>query len=386
MAEVHEEMDPHIKAEWDKADTDKSGSLTFKEVVGLLHKLNLKLKDKDIKKKFKEVDQDGNAQLDYLEFVDFVERLKVRPEIEEIFLKFSDAKTYLMSVEQLVKFLHTIQKEVSADAAYAKKIIAEFEHKVHEKDKVPDHLRLLGFSKFLTSPKYNNVFNPKHAIVYQDMTQPFAHYYIASSHNTYLMGDQLKGESSHEAYINAFKKGCRCVELDCWDGTDKMMPIIYHGHTLTSKITFKQVLETVRDYGFVTTPYPVILSLEVHCSIEGQQGMAALIKEILGGAGLLAEQPDQTGVLPPPEKLKNKVLLKGKMSSFTDAEEEEEEMEEAQQEEMENQPKDKNKLTHSSTKRENKKEDKKEEKKKEEKKKKRKKQKKKRKINKKKKK
>ena len=40
--------------------------------------------------------------------------------------------------------------------------------------------------------------------------------------------------------------------VDCWDGPGGE-PVIYHGHTLTSKILFKDVIEAVKDFGFVVS-------------------------------------------------------------------------------------------------------------------------------------
>nr|XP_021523213.1 1-phosphatidylinositol 4,5-bisphosphate phosphodiesterase delta-4 [Aotus nancymaae] len=47
----------------------------------------------------------------------------------------------------------------------------------------------------------------------------------------------------------ALKRGCRCVEVDVWDGPNGE-PVVYHGHTLTSRILFKDVVATVAQYAF----------------------------------------------------------------------------------------------------------------------------------------
>ena len=73
----------------------------------------------------------------------------------------------------------------------------------------------------------NSAIDPEHETVYQDMTQPLSHYFINSSHNTYLDGDQLRGKSSTDAYVRALLQGCRCVEIDCWDDSMKAVATSY---------------------------------------------------------------------------------------------------------------------------------------------------------------
>lgn len=57
-----------------------------------------------------------------------------------------------------------------------------------------------------------DIFNPEHNQVNQDMTQPLSNYFIATSHNTYLTGDQLLSQSRVEMYAYVLQAGCRCVE------------------------------------------------------------------------------------------------------------------------------------------------------------------------------
>ena len=72
-------------------------------------------------------------------------------------------------------------------------------------------LNFEGFKRLLQRPIFDFV-NPDHTnAVYQDMTQPLSHYFIATSHNTYVTKHQLHGKSDVETYIRYLVQGCRCV-------------------------------------------------------------------------------------------------------------------------------------------------------------------------------
>ena len=79
------------------------------------------------------------------------------------------------------------------------------------REKHPTTLSPSGFASFLMSAD-NSAFVDQHNKVWHDMTRPLTDYFIASSHNTYLVGHQLVGASTVEGYIRALLHSCRSVE------------------------------------------------------------------------------------------------------------------------------------------------------------------------------
>ena len=75
----------------------------------------------------------------------------------------------------------------------------------------------MGWKAFLRFVMGSSLFMIEHRVksenVYQDMAQPLSQYFINTSHNTYLIGNQVTSDSSIDGYIRALKSGCRCVEV-----------------------------------------------------------------------------------------------------------------------------------------------------------------------------
>ncbi|KAB5526210.1 hypothetical protein PHYPO_G00149060 [Pangasianodon hypophthalmus] len=303
-----EKLDQWICDWFKKADKNGDGRMNFKEVRDLLKMMNVDMNEHHALRLFTMADKSESGTLEDDEFVLFYKMLTQREEVLAIFRDFStDGQT--LSVRELEEFLQEGQLEQDETQRHAIELIQRYEPS--EAAKQRQAMTIDGLLMYLGSSE-GSIFNPAMQQLYQDMSQPLCHYFISSSHNTYLLEDQLRGHSSVEGYIRALKRGCRCVEVDCWDGQNGE-PIVYHGHTLTSKILFKDVVTVLGNYAFVASEYPVILSIENHCSVEQQRVMARHLTHILGEKLLRNTLRGKTSCdLPSPEDLKGKILLKGK--------------------------------------------------------------------------
>lgn len=258
----------------------------------------------------------------------FLMNLCPRPEIDEIFTSYhSKAKPY-MTKEHLTTFINQKQRDPRLNSVLFPKARSDQVQGLIDKYE-PSGINVQrgqlspeGMVWFLCGPE-NSVLAQDKLLLHHDMTQPLNHYFINSSHNTYLTAGQFSGLSSAEMYRQVLLAGCRCVELDCWKGKPPdEEPIITHGFTMTTDIYFKEAIEAIAESAFKTSPYPVILSFENHVDSPRQQAKMAEYCRVMFGDMLLTEPlekfPLKPGIpLPSPEDLRGKILIKNKKNQFS---------------------------------------------------------------------
>ncbi|KYB27786.1 1-phosphatidylinositol 4,5-bisphosphate phosphodiesterase classes I and II-like Protein [Tribolium castaneum] len=303
--------------------TDKTGKIPIKNIIKMF------AQSRDDKRRIETVLQSTGLpygkndtlspeKFQFEDFFNFYKNLTQRSEIEKVFNDIVGSKKH-MTAAQFVDFLNKTQRDPRlneilhpyANTARAKDIIAQYEPNKYNAQK--GQLSFDGFLRYLMSED-NNIIAPSKYELCDEMDHPLAHYFINSSHNTYLTGHQLTGKSSTEMYRQCLLAGCRCVELDFWNGREE--PIIVHGYTFVPEISAREVLEAIAESAFKTSDFPVVLSFENHCNPRQQAKIANYCREIFGEmlleAPLEAYKLEPGQPLPPPSVLKRKIIIKNK--------------------------------------------------------------------------
>ncbi|XP_040602289.1 1-phosphatidylinositol 4,5-bisphosphate phosphodiesterase beta-1 isoform X2 [Mesocricetus auratus] len=261
----------------------------------------------------------------------FLNNLCPRPEIDNIFSEFGAKSKPYLTVEQMMDFINLKQRDPRLNEILYPPLKQEQVQVLIEKYEPNSSLAkkgqmsVDGFMRYLSGEE-NGVVSPEKLDLNEDMSQPLSHYFINSSHNTYLTAGQLAGNSSVEMYRQVLLSGCRCVELDCWKGrTAEEEPVITHGFTMTTEISFKEVIEAIAECAFKTSPFPILLSFENHVDSPKQQAKMAEYCRLIFGDALLMEPlekyPLESGVpLPSPMDLMYKILVKNKKKSHKSSE------------------------------------------------------------------
>ncbi|PWN32040.1 PLC-like phosphodiesterase [Meira miltonrushii] len=299
-----------LRQQFKGADTSKDARLDFGETVRLCRRLGIMSNREDLRKRFDEADKEGLGYLDFAKFQHFVAFLKRRVEVEEIFNRLADTMVKVISQTAFFAFLRNEQGHLGINSQAMVDTYRRFRTTVSSTE---EGISYDGFLAFLMSKTAEALIAISGQVsVTQDMNRPLPEYYISSSHNTYLVKGQLTGESTAEGYIRALMQGARSVELDCWDGPGNE-PVVTHGHTLTSKVPLRDVIQAIGKYAFVASPYPLILSLEVHTDLVQQDAIAEILRTVLGDK--LLQYPlegHSNSTLPSPQELIGKILVKAK--------------------------------------------------------------------------
>lgn len=325
MASLSSFHDKAVKAYWrsemskqfqDKPHAEDEEEIDIVGVERLCHSLHIHGSSNYLRSRFDLADVSHSGRLNFPEFQEFVKLMKRREDIRAIYREVAWDSAKGITIEEFFQFLKDIQHEdVETNRTHWEGVFAKFVRRSKSKEQAQQDAidgEIPRMSEAALASYLISTFNVPMASPPAQYTldRPLNEYYISSSHNTYLLGRQVAGQSSVEAYISALNRGCRCVEVDCWNGSEG--PVVMHGRTLTSQVSFADVMATISKYAFVKSPYPLWVSLEVHCNPEQQKMMAEIIKETCGSK--LVTQPLDASAehLPSPTELMNRILIKVK--------------------------------------------------------------------------
>ncbi|MCP9258768.1 Phosphoinositide phospholipase C [Dirofilaria immitis] len=237
--------------------------------------------------------------------------------------KYSSQNDETLSANDLKNFLIYEQQFENIDNDTATSIMNEIISKQgnYRMEKKINLLGPFGFRALLRS-RWGNILRSEHENIFQNMDHPLSHYYINSSHNTYLIGTQVKGDATVEGYINAIKKGARndvrlTLLFSRRFGWCLRRTMYRTSRYISNTNTLERCSCSYQELRIQIYTIPLILTIENRCSLQQQQVMARNFIEVFGNNIYLVPKNESLQQLPSPNQLKYKYLLRSKIRLFT---------------------------------------------------------------------
>lgn len=231
--------------------------------------------------------------------------------------------TCVNALTVLTKFLHGPQKEEKIcdiqDARDLVNVMNATELGEVLSNRKGSLLTQWQFQEFLRS-EWNDIYCPEKRVIdnQRQLDKPLSHYWINSSFRTSSMSD---GTPSIHFYTMALIRGCKSIDLNCWDGiflpSGECVPIIIPSNecpetsfTVRNKLTFRSVVLVVRKYLLENRKsYPIMLNLENNCSEPFQKSIVKTLRELFRKNLFVPRRSDRKKELPSPEDLRGMIVV-----------------------------------------------------------------------------
>ena len=242
----------------------------------------------------------------------------------------SQQKNYTASLEQVTEMVRYFDTLLSGETILTNQPTSENNIQQPNHTMMMDRLTKGRFMSWLLSDE-NDIVDPEYGRQgSDDMTHPISHYYVSTSHDTYLTsipemitdkGSSIRWKNdfvSVHQYMNALLRGVRCIEIDVWDDTVTKSPVVafqqnkssdtnnnsnkasssssssLNAYNSSNIIPLVDVFMMIRYFLLHIDPnsYPIILRIENHCSTRYQLKLANMIYEIFSVSEVLCRPPE----------------------------------------------------------------------------------------------
>eukprot|EP00741_Cyanophora_paradoxa_P018583 tig00021070_g17939.t1 len=150
-------------------------------------------------------------------------------------------------------------------------------------------------------------FRALHTMI-EPSSAPLSDYFVATSARTWeAPGGPAAG------YERALRSGFKCVSVRAWDGASGR-PVVGEDPA-SARADALEILLTIQKHAFAASRWPLVLDVENHCSQRQQRlqaALAAAISDAFRGALVPPQEVGGGGVLPSPERLQNRVLVRAR--------------------------------------------------------------------------